>query len=468
MPDYPLLKKGLTTGWLQRFFNEPFDPICVMLAMRTKLLLDIIDEMGHSYNLLRAIGFGWIDWGEIPSELPGEPGDYYPPEIDNPIIVTPQPGAPGPGEPGYIPQAAAPAIPLPIGGRPSGGNLSGSMAAPWGLMDQGLWQGKVGGTTGGGGGINCCANIDIPGELVKIGYDSLALNCGETLTLRVTGYNPVCDGEFYNWVLNTVGGSLDPLFGYETVYTPPTCDEECDPSPEIALYCEYTFADVVHLAINSCPAAAHIVYTDQQMGIDEDQPLSAAVDTPGCGTPVFTWAIVDGGGELSETEGPATVYTSPHTNEECENNPTIELRCNGNVLDTLEIAVNAYPDPYEAYYISNITGALCAWAVRKTAYQCDGSWLAGPTDCGACDQSAQDPCFHCCMNKYYCEGQACDGGNWCESTSGAYCTEAGALAQCTPENWCGSAHGKTIGCTGASDVRAAGAITGGCCPAALL
>jgi len=92
-----LLLKGFTSGWIQKFFTKPFDPLCVMLAMRSKLLLDAIDEMGHSYNLMRYIGYGWIDFGEIPGEIPGDPGDYYPPDIDDPIIITPPGGGGGTG-----------------------------------------------------------------------------------------------------------------------------------------------------------------------------------------------------------------------------------------------------------------------------------------------------------------------------------------------------------------------------------
>ena len=118
MAENPLLLNGFTSGWLQKFFDEPFDPLCVMLAMRSKLLLDAIDEMGKSYNLLRSIGYGWIDLGQIPGEEPGNPADYYPPVFDNPIIIAPpiipsgpsQPGyvPPGPGQPGYVPPAPGP------------------------------------------------------------------------------------------------------------------------------------------------------------------------------------------------------------------------------------------------------------------------------------------------------------------------------------------------------------------------
>ena len=46
---------------------------------------------------------GWIDFGEIPGELPGNPNDYLPPGIGGDIIITPPVVPPGPGEPGYVP-----------------------------------------------------------------------------------------------------------------------------------------------------------------------------------------------------------------------------------------------------------------------------------------------------------------------------------------------------------------------------
>lgn len=107
----PLLRKGFEQGWIQRFVKKPFDPICVMLAMRSKLMLDVVDELGHSYDLLRSLGMGWIDFGEIPGEEAGDPDSYVPPLINTSIdypeippgpVPTYPEYVPGPGEPGYI------------------------------------------------------------------------------------------------------------------------------------------------------------------------------------------------------------------------------------------------------------------------------------------------------------------------------------------------------------------------------
>lgn len=101
--NLPLLRKGFEQGWIQRFILLPFDPICIMLALRAKLLLDAVDEFGHSYNLIRSLGLGWIDFGDLPGEEPGDPDSYLPPGIDVPIDYPDQPPPPSPGEPGYVP-----------------------------------------------------------------------------------------------------------------------------------------------------------------------------------------------------------------------------------------------------------------------------------------------------------------------------------------------------------------------------
>jgi len=160
-PANPLLLKGFTSGWIPRFINEPFDPLCVMLAMRCKAMLDLVDQEGHSYNLIRKLGFGFIDFGEVPDEEPGDPGAYYPPEIDNPIdypdIPTPpgpDPGEPGymepmPGEPGYIPPGPGDPGYMPGPGEPGyitpgttpGTETGGGPGRQWDLeADPAIWE----------------------------------------------------------------------------------------------------------------------------------------------------------------------------------------------------------------------------------------------------------------------------------------------------------------------------------------
>ena len=81
-PPYPVLEDMFKTGWIARYFNTPFDPICIVLAARIRKLLDLIDELGHSYNLWN---FYWsVDWPEIP--IPPIPTPQPPPA---PPVVEP-------------------------------------------------------------------------------------------------------------------------------------------------------------------------------------------------------------------------------------------------------------------------------------------------------------------------------------------------------------------------------------------
>lgn len=384
MTENPLLLKGFTSGWIQKFFNEPLDPICVMLAMRTRLMLDVIDEMGHSYNLLRNLGLGWIDFGEVPGEVPGNPSDYYPPGIDNPIVIaqpviTPGPGEPGyvppklgepgygvpmPGEPGYVPPGPGepgympPPTPTPPGGWPEiptigapragiggaqvagGGGSIGSGAFGFGPGDLFPGPARSGAPAGGGGGINCCLDKDNQAAYVHIDYTTLEMDCGETQALTVGGYNPVCDELWYEWAALSIGGSVSPIAGYTTVFTAPASGVDCKTPQTIALYCNETQVSSIEISIGTCPTDAAIGYTTQQMSVNGTQTLTAVPGAAGCGEATFDWAITSGGGSLSASTGASVIYTAPATNAECANNPTISLSCGGVELDTLEIAVS--------------------------------------------------------------------------------------------------------------------------------
>lgn len=363
MASNPLLKKGFTSGWLQKFFLEPFDPLCIMLAMRTKLLLEVIDEMGHSYNLIRSIGYGWIDWGDIPGEIPGNPGDYYPPQIDNPIIVTPPagglgpgapgygtpgPGAPGyappgpgPGEPGYAPPAPAPTGPGAGYGGGGIGGPAGSMAAPSGFLDQGLWTGPIGSAGGMGGGIDCRIDKDDPSKYVHIGYDTLEMNVNDVQSLTIEGRHTTCEPYHYTWDITQGTGTLDTSEDYGAIYTAPAGGPTCTSPTIINLYCDDELMDTITIVINSCPATAEIVPEKLTMEVSSSQILTAVAGILGCGTPEWEWSITSGGGTLSDQTGDTITYTAAGTNSNCVNNPTITLSCGAVLLDFLELAVNA-------------------------------------------------------------------------------------------------------------------------------
>jgi len=280
-PEYPQLLTGLASGWIPKFFNEPFDSLCVMLAMRARLMLDVIDELGHSYNLLRAIGFGFIDFGDIPGEEPGDPGDYYPPEIDNPIEYPDGPVPPGPGEPGYVPGPGEEGYTEPgttpntnIGGGPGGG-------APWG-GDRG--PGDLGGAVGGGRtsppiGGDPCADVDDPEATITIGYTTQGMAVSETQDLSVVGNHPRWSYENYTWKISGGGGSLalkgqdppEPIYGpeeegydeeahvaaFEVTYTAPDTNAFCVKNPTIELWCGDALMASLKIAVNAASGAAY-------------------------------------------------------------------------------------------------------------------------------------------------------------------------------------------------------------------
>lgn len=453
MANYPLTYDGFSSGWLQRFFNAPFDPICVMLAMRSKLLLDLIDEMGHSYNLMRRIGFGWIDFGDIPGEIPGDPGDYYPPLP--PIPVPPLP--PGPGDPGYMPPTPpGPGdpgyIPTPGGGPSGGGGNIGNGAFGFGPGEFGAGSTDKGDSWSGGG-INCCKDKDDPSKSVTIGYSTLEMNCGDHQGFTVIGADPGCKASNYSWELFPGMGSIDDTNPLAPVYTAPDGGAECDNEATINLYCLGNLVDSITIIISTCPASASIGYTTQQMSVNQQQTLSAVPVTAGCGTPVYDWAITSGGGTLSASQGASVVYTAPATNQNCLNNPTIKLSCNGVELDTLKLAVSITSGTQYAYArVINTSQTNCIVGIARYWHNCLGNVYGYAYGCSSCDCSINpEDCY--CSPGIYCTYEAqitlCEAGSKCSTW-----TVDGVVVP--------------IKCSGVTDIRTVADKNAGCCPAALL
>ena len=534
MAENPLLLKGFTDGWLQKFFTEPFDPLCVMLAMRSKLLLDAIDEQGKSYNLLRQIGYGWIDLGPLPGEEPDPPDDYIPPPIIPPIVVPPEPPppvwyppptptptptpaptpapspaptptptptpaprptptltpiipttitptqAPTPGEPGYgkpmpgtVGYVPPPTTPLPIavaekpaagkvskaGGKAAiskgmAGHLGGdsygnpyqSMNAAWGF---GFLSDVGGHSVGGfswGGALSCCLDKDDPSVYVHIGWDGLPVACDETKELSVVGYDPLCTEDTYEWAVMSVGGSVSPISGYTSVFTAPSGSAECDPSQIVVLYCNGDQVDSITIEIDGCPVTASIGYTTRQMQASGTQTLTVVPGAAGCGVPEYTWAITAGGGSISGSPGSEVIYTAPATNAECANNPTIQLSCDGVVVDTLSMAVN-------------VVQTACALGTRKMCVR---------------DRYPTSPRWICCKSSYNCIGV--QRANTCGTTLPAGCCTAGCESTCTEKEGsltANSTYAPTLtACNeqvdGYKDERTGTLITQGCCPEQVL
>ena len=277
--ENPALLEGLRTFWLHRFFMVPFDPLCIMLAMRAKLILDLVDELGHSYNLLRSLKWGWIDFGDIPDEYPGDPGDYYDPAFDNPILPPGGYTPPGTGEPGAWPAATdaekAAYEAAPISDRRTLGNLAGT----YGVSMSGQLVG------GGDFGSHAfppidgdpCADKDDPAETVSIGYTTQGMQIEEEQELSVVGYHPRFAPGNYTWTIESGGGSLSTDTGYATTYTAPSENPDCALSPTIALWCGGEIVDTLEIAINGWTgdqAAVRICYPCDQYGTPTGEPCT--------------------------------------------------------------------------------------------------------------------------------------------------------------------------------------------------
>lgn len=554
MPQNPLLLKGFTSGWIQKFFTQPFDPINVMLAMRSKLMLDAIDELGKSYNLLRGLGYGWIDLGEIPGEDPGDPRNYFSPALQGNIgidypYVSPEDAelarlaaaeAAGPApedaeaaqaaleagalqaleaaeaaaelrrlaaietgtqealdaeaqqaidEAGALQalgnlleeaelakledlEAATPetqneealqgtaeggALSTTGGGAPGGGvtgiageagtgfaSDSQSLAAPWGFLDQGIATGQPGYSGNNSGGWNCCMDENTPTTEVTIEYTTLDMVTGEVQELSVFGAAAACPEDIYEWSVVSGGGELDAIAGKIVNFTAPAGGAGCVSEQVIILYCNAVQVDAITIIVETCPAGAAIGYTSQQMTVNGTQTLSAVpVGDPACGT-VYDWAITAGGGTLSAPTGDSVIYTAPATNAECANNPTIQLSCNGTVLDSLQLAVNAGPTSFRAY--RHVRGCKKPCGYYPGEDWCGKTFGIFP---GTNGLACSDP-------TYRCDGTFYDYQNLFTGEN------------LTPAN-CNTFYNANCGTAPSiTDLRTAPQKTAGCCPAGLL
>jgi hypothetical protein len=209
------------------------------------------------------------------------------------------------------------------------------------------------------------------------------------------------------------------------------------------------------IKLDGCSAGTctgSIGYTTTQMSTSGTQTLTVVDAVSGA---TYTWAITSGGGSLSTDTGTSTVYTAPATNANCSNNPTISLSCEiaavgcvagsaATVIDTLEIAVNAYTAGSaigRKCIITNIGycalgyGGLWYWyALAGSAYalSCNGSEsLSATTTKGSAGNAT------CSTSQAYAEAQALS-----------------ALGCATWDTW--------------TDLRSAADKANGCCPAQLM
>ena len=202
-----------------------------------------------------------------------------------------------------------------------------------------------------------------------------------------------------------------------------------------------------------CNCDAVISYTTQQMAVNEQQTLTATGESsfPLCKVnEEYTWYLT-GGGSISKTSGLTTVYTAPSANALCSNNGTIELKCRGAVVDTLNIAVNA-------------------------VLVCANSPAAGAATVICCDSPSGR-----CMGYYRCDGMkvstsdgCCGGGqsnvhcSSCLWDSGQPCRDFWTERKCS-DFFIGGSCAAAGYVTGEwDDIRTQEQLDAGCCPQQVL
>jgi hypothetical protein len=208
-----------------------------------------------------------------------------------------------------------------------------------------------------------------------------------------------------------------------------------------------TCSDTFRVAGGFCNCTpAKIAYSSQQMAANESQLLVVYPIDASCN---YGWAVGAGGGSLSTDTGTSTIYTAPESNANCTNNPTVNLTCKGDVIDTLKIAINAY------------TGG--GYAVKKghdaVTYQCNPSTPCSEAHPGWCES---EYCgflitfYACDMSVITDSGEAV----WTEGCLGeaGYCLDNNSIWGNTYRAW-----GQI-----AEDMRTDYFKEQGCCPAALL
>jgi len=191
----------------------------------------------------------------------------------------------------------------------------------------------------------------------KINYETLRMWCGDDQTLSPNEWSEDCDPGLYSWEIIGAGAFSEYGSGdYTRTFNAPECGSYCGEKTTINLYCDNPErtgepCDTIDITFYPCPKNAYITYTTQQMHTDESQTLGIDRQDGECAGSGANWLWeLSGGGSLSDPTSPTgCIYTAPPDNANCEDTPTIILSCDGVVMDTLSIVVNAYPTNYTAY-----------------------------------------------------------------------------------------------------------------------
>jgi hypothetical protein len=214
---------------------------------------------------------------------------------------------------------------------------------------------------------------------------------GGTLLLKINSKSASAD---LNWIMVlTSDSSIDSGSSTETYFHAKLKDNQVSDHVIIYVYDRKKLCFTFDInVISKCPEDTKIGYTVDVMSITESQELTAIYKENNCGSPIFHWQIMEGGGgSLDRETGDSVIYTAPTTNADCLNNPTIQLLCNEIIVDSFEISINGWPAGTTAYEI-HMPGSLFN----------NGCWIAS--------KGCNGEIFYFDRQMYDCYGIACGGG----------------------------------------------------------
>jgi len=220
----------------------------------------------------------------------------------------------------------------------------------------------------------------------------------------------------------------------------------------------------------SDPPALGIEYTTLLMSCSQQQNLFVDGDNPGVAP--YTWEL-EGGGSLSTYEGGATVYTSPATNPNCVENPTIKVIDACDQEAEIKLAINCYSPLTVAYRVAAVSqSSLAYWnaecegthtscpyrqvVLTGYAYACNGSARYGSNTylerIRVCHPDTSDGCVLVAR----CADEGVCVSPWIGGTEGCCSAEKGPT-HCYLENC-------DYHCDDVIDARTQAMKDGGCCP----
>jgi len=345
--------------------------------------LDVVDELGHSYDLLRAIGMGWIDFGEIPGEEIGDPDSYIPPLIDTPIDYPEIPGEPAPAEPEYVPGPGEPNYIPPADLTPTDPGYTTEPGSPGYIPPGDLVPGEPGYVPRPGDQNYIPPADRVPGDPGYGGVPGEAPGYPEGWDEGIVPGHPDYDpgpgergyrhraspgGGYYGGDYGPGGGGI---FGgpsgaggiYSSLAPPLTLGY----GPGSLLSRGWCWGTIGNGAINCCldytdpELYVGLAYETDTMSAGEEQTLSVYHADPLCDGDNYEWLITAGGGELSALSGLEVTYTAPTDGHGCPGNTEVTLYCAGEVMAVLPITFDY------VYVIAYDYGTSAAEIVRETS-----------------------------------------------------------------------------------------------------